>query len=67
MFNLEIEKNLIEKFGKADYITFCKLEAEKNKLLLKDYKERNMQSWCYDCSFDAEWYEKRFNELNEKL
>jgi len=60
MYNKDVADALLEKYGKESLLIYSKMEAERNKLMSDDFKERQTEN---DFSYDAEWWENKYNEL----
>jgi len=67
MYNNQIADSLSQKYGREALILYCKMEADNNRMLDEDFKKRNLDGLSNDFAYDAEWWEKKHQELTKDL
>jgi hypothetical protein len=56
MFNEQILKSLINRFGRDIVISYCKAESYKNSLLHEDCMKLENPPDCVEFSYERDWW-----------
>lgn len=67
MYNEEVLKKLMQDFGEANTILFCKMESAKYTYLFKDCLEKGEDNTCTQYDFERDWWKLAEENLNKNV
>lgn len=69
MYNEDFVQRIISERGREAALIYCELEAEKNDLIVREYKY--MKTIPYDqyidCDYERNWWKTRAEKLKNQL
>ena len=66
MNNSDIEKELLERFGLENLITFSAMASVMFGMLYDHVSQYKENDECCDYDFDRDWWASKYFELNDK-
>jgi esterase/lipase superfamily enzyme len=66
MFNEELANKIVAQHGRQAAMIYCKIEAMKNRHMSVELNERNIPDWPDEYKHEADWWEKKYKELEEQ-
>jgi hypothetical protein len=67
MYNEELLKKLMQDFGEANTILFCKMESAKYTYLFQDCLEKGEDNTCTQYDFERDWWKMAETNLNKTV
>jgi hypothetical protein len=68
MYNEDFVQKIITERGREAALIYCELEAERNDLIVREYK--HMKTLPYDqymdCDYERSWWTKRAEKLKNQ-
>jgi len=68
MYNEDFVQMIIDKHGREQALIFCELEAEKNDLIVREFKQMKNISYDHYMDYDYErsWWKERAVKLKNQ-
>ena len=67
MYNEELLKKLIQDFGEANAMLFCKMESAKYSYMFDDCLKERSEDGCIEYDFERDWWKLAEKNLNKTV
>lgn len=68
MYNEDFVQKIIAERGREAALIYCELEAERNDILVREYKyiKTLKDDECIDCDYERQWWSLRAEKLKNQ-